>query len=169
MKRLLIGTAVAIPMALASISYAQTTPPATTEAPVTEAPAAAPETMPEATPDTTPYTAPSAAPETTATPLPTADSGTSTATVRGWSVKDKIMGKSVYNENDDKIGDVVDIVLTSGGQAEYFVIGAGGFLGLGQHDVAIPFDKVERNGDRLTLRGYTKDELKALPKVELTE
>lgn len=79
------------------------------------------------------------------------------------------MGKSVYNENSEKVGDVTDVILTSDGQAAYFVIGAGGFLGLGQHDVAIPFDEVQPNDDKLTLRGYTKDQLKALPKVELAE
>lgn len=163
MNRLLIITAAALPLALASFSHAQTTPPPTTETPASEAPAKAPETMPQATPapSAAPTPAPSTAPSATTTP------NKATETVRGWSVKSKIMGESVYNESDEKIGDVTDVVLTSDGQAVYFVIGAGGFLGMGQHDVAIPFKEIQRNNDRLVLPGYTKDQLKALPKVEL--
>lgn len=156
MKRLIISTAAALPLVLASASFAQTTPPA--DKPVVETPAR----VPAATPGTTMGSTP--APMTTAT-----DRSNSKETVRGWSVKDKIMGKSVYNENDEKVGDVADIVLQSNGQVEYFVIGAGGFLGMGQHDVAIPFDKIQYMDDKLTLRGYTKDQLKALPKVDVTQ
>ena len=32
---------------------------------------------------------------------------------RGWSVKDKVMGKSVYNENKQKIGTIDDLIVTS--------------------------------------------------------
>lgn len=155
MKRLLISTISSIPLALASVAYAQTTtaPAATTDRPAAEMPA----------------TVPAATPGTTMAPMTATDSGKTKQMVQGWSVKDKVMGKSVYNENNDKIGDVSDVVLSSDGQVAYFVIGAGGFLGLGQHDVAIPFQKVQFNGDKLILSGYTKDQLKALPQVELAK
>src|SRR3546814_8616442 len=55
-----------------------------------------------------------------------------TEAITGWSVKDKIMGNAVYNEKDEKIGDINDVVLASDGKAAYFIVGAGGFLGLGE-------------------------------------
>lgn len=169
MKRLLLSTAATIPFVLASLVYAQTTTAPATETPAPEAPAKMPDTAPDTTP---PMTAPdtTAAPMTAPAPMATPpETSKATETVRGWSVKDKILGESVYNENDEKIGDVTDVVLTPNGQASHFVIGAGGFLGMGKHDVAIPFNEIQRSEDRLTLRGYTKDQLKALPKVELAE
>lgn len=87
--------------------------------------------------------------------------------ISGVSVKNSIMGKSVQNEAGDKIGDISDVVLATDGQVAYFIVGAGGFLGMGEHNVAIPYDKIKQNGDKLVLPGYTKDQLKALPKVDV--
>lgn len=159
MKRLLLTTLSSIPLVLASVAYAQTTPAPMTDKPASEATG----TMPATVPGTT------ATASTPPTPLTTGDASNTKQSVQGWSVKDKVMGKSVHNENDDKIGDVTDVVLTSDGQAVYFIIGAGGFLGMGQHDVAIPFQEIKFNGDKLTLNGYTKDQLKALPQAQLAK
>lgn len=48
-------------------------------------------------------TTPPATTETTSTPMAAPDTRNDKETVRGWSVKDKIMGKNVYNENDEKV------------------------------------------------------------------
>src|SRR3546814_9340062 len=88
-----------------------------------------------------------------------------TKTVNGWSVKDKILGSEVYNEKNEKVGDIDDVVLADDGKAVYFVIGASGFLGLGKHDVAIPFDKIQKTKDKLVLSGYINEKLKAKPTV----
>lgn len=93
------------------------------------------------------------------------NSAASTEAITGWSANDDIIGKSVYNENDEKIGDVNDVVISSDGQNLYLVIGAGGFLGMGEKDVAIPFDRLKRTDDRILLTGYTKEQLKTLPEV----
>ena len=146
MKRLLVSTLSSVPLVLASVAYAQTTPvpTPTTDKPATTMPASEkPATMPAAVPGTT-ATTPRA-------PMTTGDASNTKQSVQGWSVKDKVMGKSVHNENDDKVGDITDVVLTSDGQAAYFIIGAGGFLGMGQHDVAIPFREIKFNGDKLVL------------------
>lgn len=90
---------------------------------------------------------------------------TTTEAITGWSAKDDIVGKSVFNENDEKIGDVEDIVISSDGQTMYLLIGAGGFLGMGSKNVAVPFDRFERRDDRILLSGYSKEQLKALPEV----
>jgi hypothetical protein len=100
---------------------------------------------------------------------PAAD--TATEAITGWSVKDRFMGKAVVNEKDEKIGDIKDVVLSSDGKAVYLIIGAGGFLGMGERDVALPFEKLTHtaDSDKLVLEGYTKDQLKALPKVEVAK
>jgi putative membrane protein len=51
----------------------------------------------------------------------------------------KLTGLNVYNENDEKIGDINEVLMDRNGKAEAVVIGVGGFLGLGEHDVAVPF------------------------------
>lgn len=89
----------------------------------------------------------------------------STEAITGWSAKDDLMGKSVVNENDDKIGDIEDVVISSDGRTMYLLVGAGGFLGMGAKNVAVPFDRFERRDDKIVLAGYTKEQLKALPEV----
>lgn len=170
MKRLLTSTACSIPLAFASIAYAQTTPPPASEPPPVESTTPGTTGVPAAPgapgADTgTMGTAPSGAMDSSMTSPATGDT---TETISGLSVK-KMIGESVHNENDEKVGDITDVILGSDGTATNVVIGAGGFLGMGQHDVAIPFDEIQRSGDRLTLSGYTKDQLKALPKVEVSE
>lgn len=80
-----------------------------------------------------------------------------------------IIGESVYNGTGDEaqdIGKVNDVVLSADGKAESLVIGVGGFLGLGQKNVAFDFGKAswaERDGDRWLVVEATKESLEALP------
>src|SRR5690348_15534801 len=60
----------------------------------------------------------------------------------GWSAKKKILGKPVYNENKQKIGTIDDLIITPDRSVSYAIIGAGGFLGVGKHDVAIPVNQL---------------------------
>jgi sporulation protein YlmC with PRC-barrel domain len=55
----------------------------------------------------------------------------------------KLSGVNVYNENNEKIGDISDVILDKSGKAENVIIGVGGFLGMGEHLVAVPFDKIK--------------------------
>ena len=55
----------------------------------------------------------------------------------------KLDGLDVYNTNNEKIGDISELILDRGGKIEAIVIGVGGFLGMGEHQVAVPFDKVQ--------------------------
>ena len=82
---------------------------------------------------------------------------------RGWSVKDKIMGNSVYNETKEKIGTIDDLIVTRDKSLSYAIIGVGGFLGMGKHDVAIPMSQLKAEQDGFVLPGATKDALKAMP------
>ncbi|WP_395449729.1 PRC-barrel domain-containing protein [Aminobacter sp. UC22_36] len=80
-----------------------------------------------------------------------------------------IIGEKVYNgtaDNAENIGDVNDIVLSADGTADQLIIGVGGFLGLGEKNVAMPFkdfDWAEKNGDRWLVTAATKEQLQALP------
>lgn len=87
--------------------------------------------------------------------------------INGWSVKKNVLGKNVYNDQDEKVGDIRDVVLSSDGTATHYVVGVGGFLGMGEHDVALPFKELHPADDRFTLQGYTKDRLKELPQVKV--
>jgi sporulation protein YlmC with PRC-barrel domain len=55
----------------------------------------------------------------------------------------KLIGVNVYNEANEKIGDINEIILEKSGKAENVIIGVGGFLGIGEHYVAVPFDKLK--------------------------
>lgn len=96
---------------------------------------------------------------------PQGDSVASTEAITGWSAKDDVIGKSVFNENDEKVGDIKDVIISSDGRTLYLMVGAGGFLGMGEKEVAVPFDRFERRDNRVLLSGYTKEQLKALPEV----
>src|SRR6516164_501054 len=84
----------------------------------------------------------------------------------GWSAKKKILGKSVYNDNKQKIGTVEDLIITPDRAISYAIIGVGGFLGVGKHDVAIPVNQFKGDQGRIILPGATKDALKAMPTFE---
>jgi sporulation protein YlmC with PRC-barrel domain len=55
----------------------------------------------------------------------------------------KLAGVNVYNEANEKIGDINDVILDKSGKAEKVILGVGGFLGMGEHLVAVPFDKIK--------------------------
>lgn len=89
------------------------------------------------------------------------------AVVAGWSARKNILGKAVYNEDNQRIGTIDDIIIAPGNAVSFAIIGAGGFLGLGKHDVAIPVDQIGmQDNNKFILPGATKDALKALPKFE---
>ena len=70
--------------------------------------------------------------------------------------------QNVYDTNDNKIGDVKDLILEKGGKVNAAIVGVGGFLGAGEKDVAVPFDQLqlkEKNGDRYLVMNTTKDAL----------
>lgn len=81
----------------------------------------------------------------------------------GWSVKRSVLGQPVYNDSNDKIGNVDDLIISPEKAVSYAIIGVGGFLGIGKHDVVIPVNQFKLADNKLVLAGATKDTLKALP------
>lgn len=55
----------------------------------------------------------------------------------------KMIGVNVYNSANEKLGDINELILDKAGKVESVVIGVGGFLGMGEHDVAVTFDKLK--------------------------
>lgn len=87
----------------------------------------------------------------------------STKLAMGWSVKKALMGKTVYNEAGQKVGKVEDLIISPDRSVSYVIVGAGGFVGIGRHDVAIPVTQVRDLGGRLVMAGATPDTIKGLP------
>lgn len=96
----------------------------------------------------------------------------------------KVIGVNVYNENNDKIGDISELIIDSSGRVEGAVISVGGFLGMGEHLVAVPMNNLKFSNeagktttgttssntkewypDRAVLNA-TKDQLKAMPQFK---
>jgi len=55
----------------------------------------------------------------------------------------KLVGVDVYNEANEKIGDINEMILDKSGKVTNVIIGVGGFLGMGEHYVAVAFDKLK--------------------------
>jgi sporulation protein YlmC with PRC-barrel domain len=83
--------------------------------------------------------------------------------IQGWSAQRQLLGQPVYNDKNEHIGKVEDIIISPDRNASFAIISAGGFLGIGSHDVAIPAGQFKRTDDRLILPGATKELVKAMP------
>jgi sporulation protein YlmC with PRC-barrel domain len=84
----------------------------------------------------------------------------------GWSAKKQILGKDVYNETGEKIGTIDDLIVAPNRALSYAIVGVGGFLGVGTHDVAVPVSQFTQAAGRIVLPGATRDALKAAPRFE---
>lgn len=87
----------------------------------------------------------------------------------------KLIGASVYGPDNQSIGEINDVIFDASGKVKAAVIGVGGFLGVGQKDVAVPFEALnvtrKENSasiDKITV-SYSKDELNNAPKFAYYE
>jgi sporulation protein YlmC with PRC-barrel domain len=87
----------------------------------------------------------------------------STQIAAGWSVKKTLMGKTIYNDAGQKVGKVDDLIISPDKKLSHVIVGAGGFLGMGRHDVAFPVSQIEDKAGKLVMSGATKDSVKAMP------
>lgn len=101
---------------LASVAFAQTSTPTTDRANTMTPPAAT----------------------TTAAPAATTD-----ASFHGDWRASKVVGLNVYNDQNQSIGSINDLLMDKGGNVKAAVISVGGFLGVGAHLVAVPYEKVK--------------------------
>jgi sporulation protein YlmC with PRC-barrel domain len=76
----------------------------------------------------------------------------------------KLSGADVYNRNKDSIGTLDDLIVSpSGDRGTYAILSVGGFLGMGKHLVAVPFNDLQIENRRVVLPEATKKSLEALP------
>ena len=74
--------------------------------------------------------------------------------------------QSVYDPSNNKIGEIKDVLLSPDGKVNALIIGVGGFLGMGEKDVAVPFTAVKhttKDGKVYLTLDTTKDALKGAP------
>jgi sporulation protein YlmC with PRC-barrel domain len=102
---------------------------------------------------------------------------------QGYSVVDtdglasKLLGFPVYNSpaNDaERIGEINDLVIGEDGGVSAVIIGVGGFLGIGEKNVAVNYDDLqwtvaEDDSERIVLEGATKEQLEAAVAVEMID
>jgi sporulation protein YlmC with PRC-barrel domain len=72
----------------------------------------------------------------------------------------------VYDQQDNKIGDVNDILLDKAGKVQAVIVGVGGFIGVGEKDVAVPFSALkvaDKNGKRYLVMNASKEALESAP------
>ncbi len=174
MKKLVL-IAIGMAMLMASLSYAAEEPakaptPAQVPTAAPAAPASQPAQVPTATPAAPaakPAQAPTAAPAPPVAGSETVILGVSvtelTNVVKGWSVKKKVLGKTVYNDKNQKIGKVEDIIIAPDRVVTYAIIGVGGFLGIDRNDVAIPIKQFKVKDNKFILPGATKETIKKMP------
>jgi sporulation protein YlmC with PRC-barrel domain len=83
--------------------------------------------------------------------------------LKGWRAS-KLIGATVYNDQDQRIGKIEDMIVSPDGKISAAVIDVGGFLGIGRHRVAIPADSfTDITAKKLVLPNATKEALKSLP------
>ena len=76
------------------------------------------------------------------------------------------MGKTVYGPNNERVGDINDIVIDRTGTTTAIIVGVGGFLGMGEKNVAVPFSAIQlnqRDGRDELHMNVTKGDLETAP------
>src|ERR1700733_136778 len=125
---------------------------------------------------TTTNTSPSPAVTTATTPRPanpdmaTNSPATSTSSTPKYFTADhqvrssKIVGASVYNDQNQSIGSIDDVLMSdTDHKADTAVISVGGFLGMGAKLVSVPFDRLKIGNDKVVMPGATKASLEGMP------
>ena len=78
----------------------------------------------------------------------------------------KVIGSSVVNEENEVIGKIDDLLVSLDGKEPYAVLSIGGFLGMGTHLVAVPYETLKSTDDKIILPGGTKNSLRMLPEFK---
>jgi len=79
----------------------------------------------------------------------------------------KIIGGPVLNSSDETIGKIDDLIVSpDDNKSAYVILSVGGWLGMGTHLIALPYDNLRITIDKIVLPGVTKDGLKNLPEFK---
>jgi sporulation protein YlmC with PRC-barrel domain len=69
----------------------------------------------------------------------------------------KLIGVDVYNQQNEKLGEIDELIMTSNGQIAGAVIGVGGFLGMGERNVMIPLSQLRFSNEGSSTTGSASD------------
>lgn len=101
------------------------------------------------------------------TPGAASSTDTSQSTISGGITAEELVGRNVVNRQGENVGEVESLVVQPKKNEVHAVISIGGFLGIGDRDVAIPLKDLEIGDDNVTLMSQqTKEDLEALPEYE---
>ena len=95
------------------------------------------------------------APAATTAPAVTTSKSADKLMLKGQWRASKLIGLNVYNEANEKLGDINELVLDKDGKINAVVIGVGGFLGMGEHDIAVSMDKLKFKEDAVRTSAAT--------------
>jgi sporulation protein YlmC with PRC-barrel domain len=76
---------------------------------------------------------------------------------------ESLMGKDVYGADGKDVGDLENVLVGPNGRVRAAIVEFGGFLGIGEHKVAVPWEELNIQGDRVTVN-MTEDQVKAMPR-----
>jgi hypothetical protein len=80
-----------------------------------------------------------------------------------WSARKSSLNKSVYNDQNEKLGTVRDLIIAPDGSISAAIISAGGFLNVAVHDIGVPIGSMDVRDGNLYLPGATKAVVVATP------
>jgi sporulation protein YlmC with PRC-barrel domain len=86
--------------------------------------------------------------------------------VAGWSVKRSLLGKSVYNEKDEKIGVIDDLLIGMDSTISHVVVDAGSFVGKRRHEIAIDASALQVHGGIFYVEGANRENVGATPSID---
>jgi sporulation protein YlmC with PRC-barrel domain len=151
-----IGTMLAATALISLPVLAQTT--------TSTSPAAPPAGMTSSRTTTTTTTRPASTTETSSMA-----SSSKYVTADGQVRMSKVVGASVYNDQNQSVGSVDDLLMSDNDhKAATAVISVGGFLGMGSKLVSVPFDQLKIQNDRIVMPGATKASLEGMPEYHYT-
>ena len=79
----------------------------------------------------------------------------------------KIIGSLVLNDMGETIGKIDDLIVSpDDNKSAYVILSVGGWLGMGTHLIALPYDNLRITADKIVLPGATKEGLKTLPEFK---
>jgi len=100
------------------------------------------------------------------TPQPVVPLTVETSNLQNAFRASEIIGAEVVNDADEKVGRIDDLLINRSDFVPYAILSVGGFLGLGDKHVAVPYKAMHIVDNKLVLPGATKDALKDLPEFK---